>query len=539
MRRGYRIAGAAALIAVLTVVSRVAGFGRTMVFAWAVGDTDLGDTYVVANTVPNIIFEIVAGGALSSLVVPLLAPAIVAGDRVAVTRTTSALLAWVLAVLVPLAAVVALSARPVITLLATDPGPAQITAGARMLQVFAPQLPLYGVAIVLTGVLQAHRRFAWPVVAPLLSSVTVTTAYLLFAAVDQRGVGVAEVTTPGLLVLAVGTTAGVVVLAGCLVPPVLRLGLRPAAAWRLDPEARRRVAGLAAAGAVTLATQNLALLVVLWRAWAGPDGSNVLFLLSQTIFLVPWAVLAVPLATAAYPALAESAAAADHARYRATLSGTTRATVLLCLLGAAAMVALAGPMATVLAAVMPTARDSAEPLAAGIAGFAPGLVGYGLLAVLSRALYARGATGAAAGAAALGWATVAVAAVVLSAVLPTGARVLALTLANAVGMTVLGGALLYAVRRHAGPAVLAGTSRTLGTGAVAAAAAATAGWLVTRAPVFATPTAGVAGWSGMLAGVVVGGVFVAVAWLLDRRDVEPLIAAGWRRLRRHRREAGR
>ncbi len=42
-----------------------------------------------------------------------------------------------------------------------------------MLRVFAPQLPLYGVGIVLTGVLQAHRRFAWPVLAPLLSSVVV------------------------------------------------------------------------------------------------------------------------------------------------------------------------------------------------------------------------------------------------------------------------------------------------------------------------------------------------------------------------------
>ena len=40
-----------------------------------------------------------------------------------------------------------------------------------MLRVFAPQLPLYGLGIVLTGVLQAHHRFAWPVIAPLLSSV--------------------------------------------------------------------------------------------------------------------------------------------------------------------------------------------------------------------------------------------------------------------------------------------------------------------------------------------------------------------------------
>jgi putative peptidoglycan lipid II flippase len=50
-----------------------------------------------------------------------------------------------------------------------------------MLRVFAPQLPLYGAGIVLTGVLQAHHRFAWPVIAPLLSSVTVMGAYQTYA----------------------------------------------------------------------------------------------------------------------------------------------------------------------------------------------------------------------------------------------------------------------------------------------------------------------------------------------------------------------
>ena len=61
-----RVAGAAALIAVLTVVSRLVGFGRTAVFTWTLAPTDLGGAYLVANYVPNVIFEIVAGGALAS-----------------------------------------------------------------------------------------------------------------------------------------------------------------------------------------------------------------------------------------------------------------------------------------------------------------------------------------------------------------------------------------------------------------------------------------------------------------------------------------
>src|SRR5690606_19394254 len=416
-----------------TVLARLAGFGRTMVFAWAVGDNDLGDIYLAANLVPNIIFEIVAGGALASLVVPLLATATAAGDRAEVGRTTSALLCWTLALLVPLAGLVALTARPVFGALAGSASAAQVDAGAQMLRIFAPQLPLYGIGIVLTGVLQAHRRFAWPVLAPLLSSLTVAAAYATFVAVDGRGAPVAEVSTAGLLVLAVGTTLGVVVLAGCLLPPVWRLGVRFRPGFRFAPHARSRIGGLAGAGAVTLAAQHLALLVVLWRGLAGPEGSWVLFTLAQTIFLLPWAVLAVPLATAAYPNLAESAATGRTDRYAATLATACRAVVLLTLLGAAALVALAEPVATLLAHLMPTADlASVDRLAAGIAGFAPGLVGYGLFALLSRALYARGDTGRAALAAVAGWAAVAVAAVALAALLPAAHRVLALTVANSV-----------------------------------------------------------------------------------------------------------
>lgn len=528
-----RIAGAATLIAVLTVVARAAGFGRTMVFAWAVGDNDLGDIYFAANLIPNIVFEIVAGGALASLVVPLLAPATAAADRAAVARTTSALLTWALTVLVPLAVLLAVAAEPVISALAgPGAGADQIAAGTQLLRVFAPQLPLYGIGIVLAGVLQAHRRFAWPVLAPLLSSVTVAAAYAVFVAMDGRGTTVAGLSTAGLLVLAVGTTCGVVVLAGCLLPPVWRLGIRVRPGWRFEAQARERVGGLAMAGAVTVAAQHLALLVVLWRGFAGgPEGTWVLFTLAQTIFLLPWAVLAVPVATAAYPGLAEAAATGRHDRYRATLAATTRTTVLLTLLGVAALAALATPIATLLAVLMPGGDPaSADRLAAGIAGFAPGLLGYGLFAVLSRALYARGDTRAAALAAVTGWAVVAVAAVALSVVLPAGSRVVALTGANAVGMTALGVALVLAVARGAGRAALAGLTRATLAGTASAALAAGAGWLAGQAvPWGDTPSAVPALGSGILAGGVVGTVFGAVVWLLDRRDARPVAAAVLRR----------
>ena len=524
-----RVAGAAALIAVLTVASRLAGFGRTGVFTWVMGEqSDLGGMYVVANTVPNIIFEIVAGGALASLVVPLLAGAVAAGDRAAVSATTGALLTWTVTLLVPLAVAVAVFAEPIISLIADRPSAAEVAAGARMLRVFAPQLPLYGIGIVLTGVLQSHRRFAWPVIAPLLSSVTVIGVYLAFAATEGQHVSIDQVGRGGELILSGGTTLGVVVLTLSLLVPLRRLRLSPRPGYAFTADARRKVGGLAAAGAVTVTAQQIALLVTLNRVTGGPTGAPVVFNLAQTVYLLPWAVLAVPLAVAAYPTLAAAHAAGDADGYRRTLAPAARRVLLFSCLGAAALIATAEPVARFFWG------DTGPASAAAIAGFGPGLLGYGLFAVLTRALYARGAARPAAGATVAGWLVVPLAAIGLAAAFPVDYRVFAVALANSIGMLVLGVLLVVALIRDAGRPALAGLTRSGLVGLLAGAAAAVAGaalahWL----PGFGggTPARVDALLQGMLSGVGAGVVFFAVAYPLDRHDVRPLLAAVWRRLR--------
>jgi len=534
-----RTGRAAALIGALTVASRAAGFGRMLVFVAAVGATDLGDMYQTANTVPNIIFEIVAGGALASLVVPLLAGAVGRGDRGSAGATASALLTWVLTLLVPVALVVAVAAEPIVRLLAPGTPHAAVAVGADMLRVFAPQLPLYGVGIVLTGVLQSYRRFAWPVIAPLLSSVTVIVAYTVFAIVAPGQPGVATTPRLGVLVLSVGTTLGVAVLSLCLLVPLRGLGLRLRAGYRFDGDAGAAVRRLAAAGAVTVGAQQLSLALAIALGNAGPDGSVVLYSLAQTVYLLPWAVLALPIATSVYPALAEAAARGDGAGFRRTLAPALRGLVVLAWLGAAALVALASPLSHVLAPLL-AGQASATMLAAGIAGFAPGLVGFALFALLTRALYARGDTWRAAAATVAGWGAVATASVVLAAVLPPGSRVVALALANSAGMLVLGGVLVAMVVRRAGRAAADGLLRAAAGGAVAAATATAAGLaLLQLGWGGSTPGAGTAVAQGMLSGVVVALVFVGALAVVSRPEVRPLASAVARVLARRRRSPAR
>ena len=150
------IASGAFLIAGITILSRIAGFGRIVVFSRTVGATCVGEVYQTANGVPNIVFEVVAGGALAGAVVPLLAGRFAQNAREEAGQVASALLTWSLAVLTPITILAALVVRPIVMGLLgpADGCPSQASAvdlAARMLLIFLPQIPLYGVAVVLSG----------------------------------------------------------------------------------------------------------------------------------------------------------------------------------------------------------------------------------------------------------------------------------------------------------------------------------------------------------------------------------------------------
>lgn len=512
------------------MASRIFGFGRNIVLLVTVGPTALGDIYNAAAAIPNIIFEIVAGGAMASMVVPLLAGPIAAGDRDTVRRTASALLTWTLIILVPIAALLALLAGPIIAALDPSAPAAQHDAGVLMLRVFAPMVPLYGVGIVLTGVLQAHRKFAWPALAPLLSSVTVMASYVLFAAVAGASPDLPTVNRGELMILAVGTALAAAVLSGCLLIPLRGLGLRLRPSVGIEPDQRRLITSLAVAGMVTIGVQQIARLVAIKLGMAADDGTYVIYNTAQTVFLLPWAVLAVPVATATYPAVATAHATGDTQTLSSTVARTGRAVVLLSCLGAALLVAVAWPLADLF---LRKDAGQATALAAATIAFAPGLIGYGASALHQRTLYAVGAQRFAALAIGLGWTVTIAASFVLSELLPVRDRAVALGVANSIGMTVLGVTLAIGVRNRCGPGALAGLSKVTIAGLVAGIGAATAALALLFAVRGEQPP-GI--WAligqGMLSTSVALLVFAVLAGLLDRSDTRALLARAGKILRR-------
>jgi putative peptidoglycan lipid II flippase len=540
-QRGRGIGRAAVMIGVITVLARLVGFGRQVVFAHTVGTTCLGTAYTTANMVPNIIYDIVLGGALSSVVVPVLAgPAGAAGVAGATEvagaageagaqarRIAAALLTWTVLLLVPVSAAVALAARPIISALlsgATGCTRADLAGvGTRMLIVFAPQVLLYGLAVVLYGILQSHRRFGAPALAPLLSSFVVIGAYAGFGALGGDYVNRLRALPPlAEYLLSGGTTLGVLALVVTAVIPAWRLHVGTRPTLRFPPGIGSRVRRLAIAGVVTLVAQDASVAVVIVLANRyGASGALVIYGFVWAVFVVPYAVLAVPIATSAFPELSAGAGPGQEAGhgFDATAAISTRAVMVASWLGAATLVGARVPLGRVFESHNPPA---ASVLALALVAFAPGLVGYGLSANLSRVLYARGRSRATATAIAVGWLVVILADLLIVPIAPPDRVVPALGLGTTVGLTVSGITLLILVRRERGSVALLGVSRAFLAGLAGCVAGAAAGWAVAAALPVAGFFLNVA--TSVLVTVVVAVVFTGVVLRLDGGDLRAALA---------------
>ena len=523
-RPGAGIARGAALIAGLTMLCRLLGLVRTLVFSQSIGASCLGTAYVTANQVPNLVYELVLGGALTSAMVPILARSAERADhdpaeKARVGQITSAMLTWSVIILVPFTLIVAAAAGVIASLL--NPANANahcvhadvVSTTGRMLVVFAPQIILYGLSVVLYGLLQAYRRFTAPAVGPAISSLVLIAAYLAFVPLN-KGLPLARLPLSAELVVSVGTTLGIACLVLVAVVPTWRLHLRLRPALRFPPGVARWAGGLALVGVIELIANDLSTVAAIALAnGRGTTGAIVIFNYAWLVFNSVYAVLALSIVVSAFPVLS----ARDGPVFDQTCAGSTRAVLLVSWLGTAVIAAIAVPAAHVLA----REPDQVSQLIWGFALFAPGIAGMAVIANLSRVMFALRRLTVAAVALTGSWLLVIAADVVLAGLAPPHLVVAALALATTIGQTVAAIPLVMVTRRICGKAAVEGVTRA----ALAGLAAAAVGTAVGVAVSMAAPTGSkllAAGVSVVAAGCAVI-AFGAVAYLLDGGDLRTVL----------------
>jgi putative peptidoglycan lipid II flippase len=476
---------AAALVSVITIASRAMGVVRTLVVTAVLGITYLGNTYSSANALPNLLFEIIAGGAIAAALLPALAAPAASRDREAVGVIASGVLNRALLITTPVVLLGVLLREPLMRALTSEVPDAAVRAqeielGAFLLILFLPQLWLYVFGVVLTGVLHAYHRFVMPALAPLLSSVVVTASYLLYAFIEGPGAErLDSISNAGRLVLGLGTTFGVVVLSFCLLPAVRGLGIRWKPTLAMPEEARRKIRALVFPAILTVGAQQVFLGVVLVLA-NRVEGGVVAYQLAFTALLVFWAVFPLPMATTMFPGLAASAS--DPVEFGRRSSEAVRKVTVIVLGAAALLFAVADPAARLVVHLGAGAdAGSRQMVALTIAGFAPGLVGYGLYALFTRAAYALGDGKGPAVAAVVGFGLGIGLNVAASRIFDGPELIGSLGAGFSIGISASVLLLVVKFRSRAGRGALAGAGLAFGRSIAAASAAAAVGLLVAAA----------------------------------------------------------
>jgi len=369
-------------MSISTLVSRLTGFLRTWAMAYALGRTLLADSYDIANNLPNMLFELLAGGVLSSVFIPLFMERLKQDGDTEAWKFASYVLNILVLVLGAVALVATLWPEPFVRSQTLTVSAEQAATAVWLFRFFAVQIVFYGIGLVFTGVLNSYRHFLAPAVAPIFNNLVVTVALLGFYVPFRE-----SNPTLALTGLAVGTTLGVAVMAFVQLPALIKLGVRytPRIDWH-HPALKTAFAKMVPI-LIYVVTNLVAVTFRTNFAVSTGEGGQAALRYAWQFYQLPYGIFAVALATAFFPELTEKANAGDLQGFGRLFSRGIRSTLVLILPLATLLIVLASPIITLYRAGQFTTGD--VPIVAGVLGWwAAGLVFFAAYMFVLKSFYA-------------------------------------------------------------------------------------------------------------------------------------------------------
>ncbi len=359
------------------LLSRALGLVREIVIGASFGTSRELDAYLAAFRVPDLLFQIIAGGALASAFLPVFSQRLTEGRPRAAWRLASAVTNLVLLATLAATVLAAISA-PLLVRELVAPGfePSAQALTADLMRLMLASTAIFAVSGLAMAALNAHGHFLVPALAPAIyNSAIIGGATLLAPALGVHGLAVGVI---------VGSAAHLLI----QVPLLLRRGMIYRPILGLRDRAVRTVGRLMAPRALGLAGVQLNFMVNTILASGLAPGSLAALNYAWLLMLLPQGIVAQGVATAAFPALSSLAARADRPGLRRTLSLSLRMVWFLTLPASAGLLILREPLVRLLLERGKFGADSTQAVAYALQFFAVGLVAHATVEILARAFYA-------------------------------------------------------------------------------------------------------------------------------------------------------
>jgi putative peptidoglycan lipid II flippase len=389
-QRTHHLVRSSAIVALGTGLSRLTGFLRVGVMAYAIGATALAEAYNLANNTPNLLYDLVLGGILSATLVPVVVAHTGRDDNRGIDA-----LATVISVVLVAATVVGIALSPVIIRLynlSSSPSEAstQAAVAVPLLMMFAPQILFYGLTSLGTSLLNARRSFAVPAFAPVLNNIVVICLFLAIphlASGDALTFDQVRQDTGLLLLLGFGTTAGLAAMTLVLWPAMRRAGIRLRWNFDLRDPAVREV-GRLSGWTLGYVISNLIAYGVIQTLANGVDGVSI-YAYAWLFFQLPYGLWTVSVMTAYTPELSALHAAANIEGLRDRFGAGLRLVLVIALPATIGMILLSGPIVRLVLAHGEFTSANADTTANTLIAFLCGLPAFSLFLFAMRGFYAQ------------------------------------------------------------------------------------------------------------------------------------------------------
>jgi putative peptidoglycan lipid II flippase len=370
------LAKAGLVVSAAFLISRVLGWARYLLIVNTLPERDV-DTFLAAFRLPDLIFQLVAAGALSSAIIPIVAALFASEEEQRAWRVVSTVTNLMLAALLLLGSVILVLAPWIVPVITPGFPPDQLEQEVQLTRIMLLSPVFLALGAMATSVLNAQGRFAESAVAPIVYNLAIIGGVVLLGpSLGVTGVAFAVV---------LGSVGHLLV----QLPSVYRLGYRHA--FRVDtrdPQARRAFA-LMAPRAIGLGATQITFMVVTSVASTLGTGSVTAFNNAFLLLQIPLGVIGVPLGIVVLPALSRDAAAGRPAEYAGLVSRALRLLLFVMLPIAGLGIVLRDETAALLFGRCQISGGTVQATAATLGAFLLGLAAHAMIAVLARAFYAQ------------------------------------------------------------------------------------------------------------------------------------------------------
>lgn len=297
-REAPSVSSSTFLMSACVIASRITGFIRTWAMAFALGSTLLSSSYQVANNLPNMLYELVAGGLLVTAFLPVYISIKNRLGEEAGNRYASNLLSIVTLFLIVVAVLCMVFPSMVVYTQSFWSNQAEMQYAVFFFQFFAIQIVFYGASSILSGLLNANRSYFWPSIAPVFNNLIVIATFILYAVLAPRDPQTA------LYIIAIGNPLGVFIQMAILIPSLKRhrIRLRPHIDFK-DP-ALKETLSIGIPAIIIMLYSFIITSVQTAASYSFAENGPSIIFYARMWFMLPYSFLVVPISTALFTELA-------------------------------------------------------------------------------------------------------------------------------------------------------------------------------------------------------------------------------------------